>query len=177
MRYAGIIKNDIASAPGVCVSFFTQGCPFHCKNCHNPETWDYDGGYKFTNNTLNEIIEALQANGVKRNLCIVGGEPLCEQNIPVVFKVIKTIKSVLPNVKINIWTGYTYECLHARQSEDKRLAWILNNTDYLIDGRYVDELRDITLYMRGSSNQRILDMVKTRAYNKPYEVDYGHVYK
>lgn len=177
MRYAGIIKNDVASAPGVCVSFFTQGCPFHCEYCHNPETWDYDGGYEFTDKTMDELIKALQANNVHRNLSIVGGEPLCDNNIPLVFNIIKTLNEKLPSVKINIWSGYTWEQLEQRMKEDQCLCYILHHTSYLIDGRYIHQLRDITLYMRGSRNQRILDIPKTLVNGEPYIVDYGNVFK
>jgi anaerobic ribonucleoside-triphosphate reductase activating protein len=81
MRYAGIIKNDIAAGEGVNVTFFTQGCPFHCVGCHNPQTWDFLGGKEFTADTLKEIINDLNANGVQRNLSIMGGEPLCAENL------------------------------------------------------------------------------------------------
>ena len=80
MRYAGIIKNDLAGGEGVCVSLFTQGCPFHCDKCHNPQTWDPNGGELFTDATVNEILTAIGANGINRNFNIMGGEPLIEQN-------------------------------------------------------------------------------------------------
>jgi anaerobic ribonucleoside-triphosphate reductase activating protein len=80
MRYSGLIKNDITAAPGLCVSFFTQGCPHHCPGCHNPETWDFNRGKEFTNDTLKEILEALTAQNIHRDLCIMGGEPLCQEN-------------------------------------------------------------------------------------------------
>ena len=136
MRYAGIIKNDFSAAPGISVSFFTQGCPHHCKGCHNPETWDFDGGKEFTYDVLNEVIDALTANGVERSLSILGGEPLCEENIFLTLLVIKTVKERLPNTKIYIWTGYYYDELIKRTS-DSHLKTILNYTDYLIDGPYI----------------------------------------
>ena len=80
MRYAGIIKNDFSAAPGTSVTFFTQGCPHKCEGCHNPETWDFEGGEEVTHDTILEIIEAITANGLHRNLCIMGGEPLCPEN-------------------------------------------------------------------------------------------------
>lgn len=80
MRYAGIIKNDTAAGEGVCVSFYTQGCPFRCDHCHNPQTWDFNGGKEFTQDTITEIIQAIKANGIIRNFCILGGEPLCPEN-------------------------------------------------------------------------------------------------
>ena len=136
MKYAGIIKNDFSAAPGISVSFFTQGCPHHCKGCHNPETWDFDGGKEFTYDVLNEVIDALTANGVERSLSILGGEPLCEENIFLTLLVIKTVKERLPNTKIYIWTGYYYDEL-IKRSSDSHLKAILDYTDYLIDGPYI----------------------------------------
>lgn len=158
MKYAGIIKNDMSAAPGVSVSFFTQGCPHRCRGCHNPETWDFEKGKEFTNDTLNEIISALTANGIERSLAIMGGEPLCQENSFLTYLVIKTIKEKLPNTKIYIWTGYYYEDLLAKR--DLRITQILELTDVLIDGPYVEALRDITLPMRGSSNQSVIDLTK-----------------
>ena len=158
MKYAGIIKNDMSAAPGVSVSFFTQGCPHRCRGCHNPETWDFEKGKEFTNDTLNDIITALTANGIERSLAVMGGEPLCQENSFLTYLVIKTIKEKLPNTKIYIWTGYYYEDLLAKR--DSRIAQILELTDVLIDGPYVEALRDITLPMRGSSNQSVIDLTK-----------------
>ena len=157
MRYAGLIRNDFSAAPGISVSFFTQGCPNHCPGCHNPETWDFDGGKEFTYDILNEIVDALTANGVKRSLSILGGEPLCEQNVFLTLLVVKTVKERLPDTKIYIWTGYYYDELMKRNS-DSHLKTILSLADYLIDGPYIQNLRDITLPMRGSSNQTIIDL-------------------
>ena len=109
MRYAGIIKNDFAAAPGVCVSFFTQGCPHHCEGCHNPETWDPEGGYEFTNQTLATVIDSLEANGVHRDLCIMGGEPLCPDNQFLTLMLVNEVKEKMPKTKIYIWTGYTLD--------------------------------------------------------------------
>lgn len=158
MKYAGLIKNDISAAPGLCVSFFSQGCPHRCKNCQNPETWDFDGGEEFTQETLNEIIEALQAQGIQRKFCIMGGEPLCEENIFLTCLIIKEVKKYLPEVEIYLWTGYLYEDL--LKLTNPQISSILSEINYLIDGPYIDELRDITLEMRGSSNQRIIDLKK-----------------
>ena len=154
MRYAGLIRNDLAAAPGVSVSFFTQGCPHRCKGCHNPETWDFEGGKEFTYEVLDDVCNSLTANGIKRNLCIMGGEPLCKENLPITLLIVNTVKSKVPNVNIYIWTGYYYE--HLLTNKDPMLVEILNNTDVLIDGPYVESKRNTTLYMRGSSNQSIL---------------------
>ena len=155
MRYAGIIKNDISAAPGVCVSFFTQGCPFKCVGCHNPQTWDFNGGKELTDEVVDELINSINANGVSRDLCILGGEPLCDENIPVTQYIIKKVKQVYPNIKIYIWTGYTLEELKLKMDVEY-MQEIFKNIDCIIDGRFIFEKRDITLPMRGSSNQKII---------------------
>lgn len=155
MKYAKIKFNDTANCPGVGVSFFTQGCPHHCINCFNPETWDFNGGKEFTPETLSSIIQALQANGVHRDLNILGGEPLCSENLFLTHMVIKAVKDALPDTKIYIWTGYLYEDLIKRED---RTSQILDLADVLIDGPYIQEERDINLPMRGSRNQRIIDL-------------------
>ena len=116
MRYAGIIKNDFAAAPGICVSFWTQGCPHHCPGCHNPETWYPNGGKEFTSETLNDLLCALTKNNVHRNLSILGGEPLCDENLFLTELVCREVLKVQPDTKIYIWTGYTYEKLCARSN-------------------------------------------------------------
>ena len=156
MRYADIIFNDITAAPGLCVSFFTQGCPHHCINCHNPDTWDYEGGREFTHKTLDEIIAGLTAQGIERSLCVMGGEPLCSENEFLTLLVVSTVKELLPQTPVYIWTGYTYDELCKKSSP--HLQQILSKANYLIDGPYIDALRDVTLEMRGSSNQRIIDL-------------------
>lgn len=158
MRYASLKKNDVANAPGISVSFYVQGCIHHCKNCFNPETWDFNGGKEFTPQVLEEIVAALTANGITRSLCILGGEPLCPQNLELTLLVISYAKEKVPGVKIYIWTGYIYENLLKNQTPE--LKKILAETDVLIDGPYIEELRDLTLRMRGSSNQRIINLTK-----------------
>ena len=158
MQYAGLIKNDFSAAPGVSVSFYTQGCPHRCPGCHNPETWDFNGGQEFTADILNEIIDALQANDIKRSLCIMGGEPLCLENEFLTCMIIKHVKERLPDVPVYIWTGYTYEQILS--SSNPRLKAILELTDYIVDGPYIEAERDITLPMRGSRNQRVIKIDK-----------------
>lgn len=156
MRYAGIIANDFAAAPGVSLSLFTQGCPHRCAGCHNPETWQYSGGKEFTQETMNRIIQGLQANGIERSLAIMGGEPLCPENQFLTDLIIEQVKQELPNTKVYIWSGYTMEELSYNPSP--ALKRILEQADYLIDGRFVLAERDITLPMRGSRNQRIWNL-------------------
>ena len=156
MRYASINFNDITAAPGLCVTVFLQGCPHHCPGCHNPTTWDFNGGEEFTAGTMTAIIEGLNAQNIQRNLCIMGGEPLAPQNTFLTNMIINEVKLRYPDIKIYIWTGYTYEEIQLLC--DSHVKHILEQADYLIDGRYIEELRDITLEMRGSSNQRIIDL-------------------
>ena len=158
MKYAGLNLNDMSAAPGVSVSFFTQGCPHRCKGCHNPETWDFDRGQEFTYDVLNRILDGLTANGISRSLAIMGGEPLCEENEFLTLLVISQIKEKLPETKIYVWTGFYYEDLLKKSTP--HIKNILEQIDVLIDGPYVDSLRDVTLPMRGSSNQNIINLTK-----------------
>lgn len=156
MRYSGLITNDITAAPGLCVSFFTQGCPHRCPGCHNPETWSFDGGLEFTPDVLDTIVRALAAQGIQRTFCVMGGEPLCPENAYLTDLVIQYVKQELPNTKIYIWSGYTYEELMENGHPNAKEA--LSYCDVLIDGRFIQEQRDLTLEMRGSTNQRIIPL-------------------
>jgi anaerobic ribonucleoside-triphosphate reductase activating protein len=156
MRYSGLIRNDLAAAPGISVSFFTQGCPHRCKGCHNPETWDFDGGKEFTPQVLKDIYEAISANGIVRNFCVMGGEPLCEENLLLTYMVINEVKTHFPDIKVYVWTGYIYENL--LKQTDSKIKGILDMIDVLVDGPYIENKRDATLPMRGSSNQRIITL-------------------
>lgn len=158
MKYASIIWNDIVAGDGLCVSFYTQGCPHHCPGCFNPETWDFKGGKEFDPSILEDIIAGLHAQGINRNFCILGGEPLCPENLFLTKLLITTVKEHSPDTKIYLWTGYTYEELQT--SSSPHMPYILQNLDVLIDGPFQIENRDISLKMRGSSNQRIIDFHK-----------------
>ena len=157
MRYAGITKNDVVNCPGIGVSIYLQGCDLHCPGCHNSSIWDFDGGKEFTYDTLMEVEDALVANGINRSLCILGGEPMAEQNLFTTGFIVQHIRAHMPDVKIYLWSGYTYEELIERESNQTN--FILNNINYLIDGRYIAAQRDVSLFMKGSRNQRIIDMV------------------
>lgn len=153
VRYAGLDKNDIVNGKGFCVSFWTQYCPHRCKGCHNPETWDRNGGVLIEySDLISQIIKSINANGILRNLSILGGEPLCKENIELVNNIINDIKNVYPNILIYCWTGYTFEELIKNNTIRKTLS----NIDILIDGKFILEQRDITLKLRGSKNQRII---------------------
>lgn len=156
MQYADVIWNDIMAGDGLCVSFYVQGCPHRCPGCHNPETWDFNGGKEFPASLLEEIVEKLNAQGINRSLCILGGEPLCPENLFLTTLLIRTVKEKSPKTKIYIWTGYLYEDL--LKQENSHMQYILANINTLIDGPFIQEQRDVTLKMRGSRNQRIIDI-------------------
>jgi len=154
MRYAGLLTNDFANGTGTCVSFWTQGCPHKCKGCQNPETWDFFGGKELPPDIRGQIIKAISANGIIRNFSILGGEPLCEENLELVDNIVSSVRIAYPHIKIFIWTGYTLEEL--KEKNNTHINNILQHIDILIDGPFIQEQRDITLHLRGSSNQRIL---------------------
>lgn len=137
--------------------------PHRCKGCHNPETWDFDGGKDFTPQVLNEIVAALTANGINRSFCLMGGEPLCDENLELAALVLSHIREKVPGTKVYIWTGFIYENLLKKQSPE--LQKILEMADVLVDGPYIEELRDITLPLRGSSNQRIINLTNTEKFD------------
>ena len=123
MRYARIIENDIVySIDGINVSFWCQGCRFHCKGCHNPQSWDFNGGYELPSNYKEIVLEFLHKNDVDRNLSILGGEPLVEENRQIVFDLISYIKENSPNTKIYLWSGFTFQQL--KKMKDKRINFI-----------------------------------------------------
>ena len=152
VKFAAINKNDFINGEGVCVSLWVQGCPHHCKGCHNPEQWNFNGGNEIDIDILiNEIVIAIEANGIQRNFSILGGEPMAQRNISNTLYILEQIKKHFPNIKTYVWTGYTIEELLSLYNKE-----ILQNIDILIDGRFILEERDITLKLRGSKNQRIL---------------------
>lgn len=158
MKYAGIIKNDFAAAPGVCLTFFVQGCPIKCPGCQNPETWDFDGGKEFNTEVLDKIEEGILANGLQRTLCIMGGEPLCQENLFLTTMIVTEMKKRIPDLKIWIWSGYNYEVIQKEITSNPKLEYILNEINGLVAGPYIESLKDITLPMRGSSNQEIIKL-------------------
>lgn len=153
-RYAGLMTNDFANGVGTCVSFWTQGCPHHCPGCQNPETWSFDGGKPLPTDIRGQIIKAISANGITRNFSILGGEPLCKENLEEVNNIVTSVRIAYPHIKIFLWTGYTLEELQDQNNE--KINHILSQIDVLIDGRFIESERDITLELRGSTNQRIL---------------------
>lgn len=157
MRYNVIRKMDISNGPGVRVSVFMQGCAFHCKNCFNPETWDFEGGQEFTEETIHKVLDLCQKNEIK-GLSILGGEPMHPANLEGTTKLAKAFKETYPDKTIWTWTGFQFEDL-----KDKE---VFQYIDVLVDGQYKDELHDPTLKWRGSSNQRVIDVKKSLEQNK-----------
>lgn len=166
MQYAGIIYNDTAAAPGVCLSFYTQGCPIHCEGCHNYEMWDENGGHEFTPQVLDNIIEKLHANGVNRTFCILGGEPLSTHNTFLTALLVSTVREKSPETPIWIWSGYSMEELMDNVN-NSHLKRIMTNIDGLVTDPFILTQRDITLKFRGSKNQRVwaFDKEKNLWYN------------
>lgn len=157
MHYNKIRKMDISNGPGVRVSIFLQGCSFHCKNCFNPETWDFDKGKEFDDDVINHILDLCSEEHIK-GLSILGGEPLHPKNIEGTTRLAKLFKEKYPNKTIWVWSGFLYEDYVSKQD-------IVNYIDVLVDGQYEDDLHDFTLKFRGSSNQRLID-VKESIKNK-----------
>ena len=162
MNYATIKKRDIANGVGVRVSLFVSGCTHHCKNCFNKETWDFNFGKEFDIVAENNIIELLKPNYV-HGITVLGGEPFEPENQPALLQFLKRIKEIYPKKTIWCFTGFTIEeLLGNSRANCEHTVELLKLIDVLVDGRYIDELRDITLKFRGSKNQRIIDMNKTR---------------
>ena len=156
MKYAGILENDFVNGQGVCVSFWCQGCPLHCPGCHNPQTWDFEGGFEATeDDIISHVLEALNDNGIKRNLSILGGEPMCASNADFIQLLIYWVKIHNPGIKIYLWSGYTLEQLQEKAKEDKNVKYILDKIDMLAAGPFILAERDITLPFVGSRNQKV----------------------
>ena len=156
MNYEKIDKCSVSNGVGVRTVLWVSGCDIRCRNCHNPQTWDFDSGIPFTEETMQELLYDLSKPYIK-GLTLSGGHPLDPHNAPKVLEIVKRVKMVFPNKDIWIYSGYVWEDI----IKDETLREILKYTDVLVDGAYVDELRDISLAFRGSSNQRIIDVKKT----------------
>ena len=152
MRYNTIKQLDIANGPGCRVSLFIQGCTFNCPGCFNTVAKDFDGGTEFTDQTLHLILELLKPSHIS-GLSILGGEPLHPRNREATLDLVKKISAAAPDKSIWLWTGY--------QIEEVFEDLIDSGIDVVVDGRFVEELKDLRLKYRGSSNQRIIDLKET----------------
>lgn len=160
MRIAKIEDVSLSNGPGVRVCLYTQGCPFHCKNCFNPETWDYMGGKALEEKDLATLFEYCDHDYIK-GLSILGGEPLIYQNIFDLSRIVLKFKDNFPDKSVWIWTGYTWEDLQERYKGNHAFETLLSKVDIIIDGPFVEELKDPSLKWKGSSNQRTIDVQKT----------------
>lgn len=155
LRLAGIVRESIVDGPGIRFTVFCQGCPHGCRGCHNPETHDFAGGRDVS---TARIVEEIEKDPLLAGVTFSGGEPFCQA---------ESLANLACEVRkrglsVTVFTGYTYEELERMSEDDAGAAELLALTDILIDGPYVEEMRDLTLRFRGSSNQRVIDMDETR---------------
>lgn len=167
MHYGEIKNCDIANGEGVRVTLFVSGCTNHCKNCFQPQTWDFNYGKPFTEETEAELFRLLSPRYI-RGLTLLGGEPFEPENQRSLLPFLRKLRRELPEKTVWAFTGFTWEELHTEGSHPRCEVTdeLLSLIDVLVDGRYVEELKDIGLRFRGSSNQRLLDLNATRASGK-----------
>ena len=157
-RYNQIRDLDISNGPGCRVSIFLQGCPIHCFGCFNSELWDFDGGREVNDETLNTIYSLVNRPYIK-GLSILGGEPLCEENLQTVAALCDIVKAI-PDKTVWVYTGYNYEGFN----EDQKQA--IDKADVVVDGKFEKGLYNHDLIFKGSKNQRIIDWQKTKNENR-----------
>lgn len=172
MNYASIKKFDTANGEGIRISLFVSGCPHHCKNCFNKEAWDYDYGKKFTEKEEDEIIDFLSKDYIK-GLSLLGGEPMWPDNQKGLLPLLRRVKKLYPEKTIWCYTGYLFdkEIVDKMCKENDFTREFLSYIDVIIDGRFVESLKNYTLYFRGSSNQRIIDVQKSLKSGKVIEYE------
>jgi anaerobic ribonucleoside-triphosphate reductase activating protein len=163
MRLAGVLSESVVDGPGVRFVVFAQGCPHRCPGCHNPETWDADGGEEWP---VREILRAVkkkqkQQTRFLKGITLSGGEPFCQaESCALLAKGAKKL-----GLDVVTYTGYTYEQLVERR--DPGTDALLRETDILVDGLFIAALKDVSLRFRGSGNQRLIDMRRTRETGAP----------
>ena len=168
MYYGNIKKCDIADGTGVRVSLFVSGCRHHCKGCFQPETWNFDYGNEFTCETENEILEALSSDYTD-GLTLLGGEPFEPENQAVLYPFLKRVRKRFPEKSVWCYSGYTFEQLTSDSPPVTEVTIpMLELIDVLVDGEFIEELKNISLKFRGSSNQRILDVKKSLETKQPH---------
>lgn len=171
IRYAQIRECDVSNGNGVGVALFVQGCNFHCYNCFNKETWDFNDGKEWTEEIENKFIELASRPYIKR-ISLLGGECLADENLDGILNLVHKIRLLLPEKTIWLYTGFTFEeCLiKPKMCEEnifRALRYeIIKNVDVMIDGRYIDSQRNITKKWAGSNNQRVIDIKKSLEQNK-----------
>lgn len=172
MRYSSMRNLDISNGEGVGVSLFVQGCPFHCKNCFNSDTWDFNGGKEWTEETKNKFMELINRPYIKR-VSFLGGECLADQNLDEVLKLVKQIHISYPEKTIWLYTGYKIEDIfypyiinQPMTCEQRKRIGVIRYVDILVDGEYIDEQKDLSLKFKGSKNQRVINVKQSLAQNK-----------
>lgn len=155
MNISGIIYDSVVDGEGIRNTLFVSGCLHHCHGCHNPQTWDFDYGYKFTKEKQKEFIKKCKDNPLLDGITVSGGDPIYSSKELIPF--LKEYKKENPTHTIWLYTGFKYEDIKDNE--------ILKLIDVLVDGKYIKEFRDITLAFRGSSNQRIIRLEKGIAYD------------
>lgn len=165
MNYLKISNFDTANGLGIGVVLWVSGCSHHCPQCHNPQTWDYNVGKEFTEETFSYLLESLDRPYINR-LTFSGGDPLSLKNRKIVKCIAKRVKEKFPNLKVWCYTGYTFEEL----PKD-----LLEYFDILVDGKFEINKKDVTLNFRGSSNQRLIDLTKTLKVGKVVEWENNNV--
>ena len=169
MKYAAIKSCDIANGPGVRVSLFVSGCRHHCKDCFNPETWDFAYGQPFDEAVMEHIL-ALMAPDYIRGITYLGGEPFEPENQRELLPFVRNFKALYPAKTVWCYSGYTWEQLTGKEPSPARCEVtdeLLALLDVLVDGRFVQAEHDISLRFRGSRNQRLLDVPKSLAAGQP----------
>ena len=166
MRYAQIRSMDISNGEGIGIALFVQGCHFHCQNCFNSDTWDFNGGKEWTQEIEDKFTELANKPYIKR-ISILGGEPLAEENLDDLLELINEIRILYPKKTIWLYTGYIWEELFndgvytSKEHAGLKRRNLVKQCNVLVDGRYIDSQKDITLKWRGSSNQRVIDVQKS----------------
>lgn len=173
MKYAKIKKYDVANGPGVRVSIFVSGCNHHCKGCFNKEAWDFNYGQEFTEDTINEILEAMRPNYIS-GLTLLGGEPFEPINQKGLLKLVRKVKKEYPEKDIWAYSGYLFDkdIMERQVKQLKETKELLSYIDVLVDGKFIENLKNPNLYFRGSSNQRIIDVKESLEYDKISEIKF-----
>lgn len=153
MKYLNLTYPDLENGLGCRATLWIAGCSHHCKGCHNPETWDFNQGIDFTEDSYKTLSNTLSKPYIQ-GITLSGGDPLYKHNVCGVIALCKRIKKDFPNKNIWLYTGYTWEEI----LKSSTLSEVLKYIDYLVDGPFIQELRDVSLAFRGSSNQRIIDV-------------------
>ena len=162
MYYGNIKDWDIADGPGVRVSLFVSGCPHACPGCFNEIAWNYEYGEKYTEEVEEKILKAVSKAEIQ-GLSLLGGEPLYPANLHALLPLLRKLKERLPKKDIWCYSGYTYEELLSREGEEKKeLEELFSYLTVLVDGRFIESEKDITLLFRGSKNQRLILMDETK---------------